>query len=167
MSEQAIQRKQAEVDAVVERIKEAKSFVVVDYLGLTVAEATELRNQLRAENVSFSVIKNTIMRRALDTLGMEYEPELFKGPTAVAFGNDDAVAPARILKNFSKKAEELELKGGAIEGQVMSKEQITKIASLPGREGLLSMLLSVLQAPVRNVAYAIKAVQDAKSEEAA
>ncbi|AMB94122.1 50S ribosomal protein L10 [Aerococcus sanguinicola] len=165
MSEQAIAKKQEEVNVLVDRIKNAKSIIVVDYLGLTVQEATELRSQLRAENVSFKVIKNTMMRRALDTLGVEYHEEVFQGPTAVAFGEEDAVAPARILKNFSKEAEALELKGGVIEGKTLTKEEISKIASLPGREGLLSMLLSVLQAPVRNVAYAVKAVQDQKAEE--
>lgn len=164
MSEQIIAKKQAEVDAIVKQIEDSESMIVVDYLGLTVAEVTELRAQLRDESVAFKVVKNTIMRRAMDALDIDYHDEVFRGPTAVAFGMEDAVAPARILKNFSKDAEALELKGGMIEGTILDKEEITKIASLPGREGLLSMLLSVLQAPIRNVAYAVKAVKDQKEE---
>lgn len=167
MSEQAIAKKQQEVNEVVEKMNAANSLVVVDYLGLSVAEVTELRKQLREAGVEFKVIKNTIMRRALDSQNLEYHEEVFQGPTAVAFGMEDAVAPAKILSDFAKKAEALELKGGILEGEVLSKEEIQQIAKLPNREGLLSMLLSVLQAPVRNVAYAVKAVADAKGEDAA
>lgn len=167
MSEQAIAKKQQEVNEVVEKMNAANSLVVVDYLGLSVAEVTELRKQLREAGVEFKVIKNTIMRRALDSQELEYHEEVFQGPTAVAFGMEDAVAPAKILSDFAKKAEALELKGGILEGEVLSKEEIQQIAKLPNREGLLSMLLSVLQAPVRNVAYAVKAVADAKDEDAA
>ena len=166
MSEQAIAKKQQEVNEVVEKINAANSLVVVDYLGLSVAEVTELRKQLREAGVEFKVIKNTIMRRALDSQELEYHEEVFQGPTAVAFGMEDAVAPAKILSDFAKKAEALELKGGILEGKVLSKEEIQQIAKLPNREGLLSMLLSVLQAPVRNVAYAVKAVAE-KNEEVA
>ena len=167
MSEQAIAKKQQEVNEVVEKMNAANSLVVVDYLGLSVAEVTELRKQLREAGVEFKVIKNTIMRRALDSQDLEYHEEVFQGPTAVAFGMEDAVAPAKILSDFAKEAEALELKGGILEGKVLSKEEIQQIAKLPNREGLLSMLLSVLQAPVRNVAYAVKAVADAKGEDAA
>src|SRR5699024_8680319 len=145
----------------------ANSLVVVDYLGLSVAEVTELRKQLREAGVEFKVIKNTIMRRALDSQELEYHEEVFQGPTAVAFGMEDAVAPAKILSDFAKKAEALELKGGIIEGQQLSKQEIQPIAKLPNREGLLSILLSVLQAPVRNVAYDVKALADAKGEDEA
>ncbi|OYW70562.1 MAG: 50S ribosomal protein L10 [Aerococcus viridans] len=167
MSEQAIARKQQEVNEIVEKMNAANSIVVVDYLGLSVAQVTELRKQLREAGVEFKVIKNTIMRRALDSQDLEYHEEVFQGPTAVAFGMEDAVAPAKILSDFAKTADALELKGGVIEGKVLSKDEIKKIAQLPNREGLLSMLLSVLQAPVRNVAYAVKAVADAKGEDAA
>lgn len=167
MSEQAIARKQQEVNEIVEKMNAANSIVVVDYLGLSVAQVTELRKQLREAGVEFKVIKNTIMRRVLDTLELNYHEEVFQGPTAVAFGMEDAVAPAKILSDFAKTADALELKGGVIEGKVLSKDEIKKIAQLPNREGLLSMLLSVLQAPVRNVAYAVKAIADAKGEDAA
>ena len=168
MSEQAIAKKQEQVDSVVEKIQNASSMVVIDYLGLTVDEVTRLRKELREAGVEYRVIKNTIMRRALDTLGAEDHEEVFQGPTAVAFGGEeDAVAPARIIANFAKEAEAIDLKGGMLNGEILTKEEVQKIAALPNREGLLSMLLSVLQAPVRNVAYAVKAVADAKDEDAA
>ena len=91
---------------------------------------------------------------------------VFVGPSAVAFSNEDVIAPAKILNDFAKTADALEIKGGAIEGAVASKEEIVALASLPSREGLLSMLLSVLQAPVRNVALAVKAVADNKEDAA-
>ncbi len=104
------------------------------------------------------------MRRAAEQAGLEGLAELFVGPSAVAFSND-AVAPAKTIYDFAKTADALEIKGGAVEGKVSSKEEIEALATLPNREGMLSMLLSVLQAPVRNVAYAVKAV--AEKEDAA
>ncbi|WP_426069843.1 50S ribosomal protein L10, partial [Escherichia coli] len=89
---------------------------------------------------------------AAKKVGLDGLDEVFTGPTAVAFSNDDVVAPAKIIDEFAKDAKALEIKGGVIEGKVSSVEQITALAKLPNREGLLSMLLSVLQAPVRNVA---------------
>ena len=99
--------------------------------------------------------------------GLEGMDDIFKGPSAVAFSNDDVVAPAKILADFAKKVEALEIKAGVVEGKVSSKEEIEALAKLPSREGLLSMLLSVLQAPVRNTALAIKAVADQKDGAAA
>ncbi|RLK62790.1 50S ribosomal protein L10 [Atopobacter sp. AH10] len=164
--EQVIQQKQAIVDEVADRMRQAGSVLVVDYLGLTVAEVTELRSQLRAEGISMQVIKNTILRRAAEAAGIEGLNDSFVGPTAVVFGGEDVVAPAKIVAGFAKKAEALEIKGGVIEGKVATLEEINTIATLPSREGLLSMLLSVLQAPIRNTALAVKAVAE-KGEEAA
>ena len=107
------------------------------------------------------------MTRAAEKAGLDGMKDLFVGPSAVAFSNEDVVAPAKVLGDFAKDAEALEIKGGAIEGAVSSKEEIAALASLPNREGLLSMLLSVLQAPVRNVALAVKAVADNKEDDAA
>ncbi|MGX7031412.1 50S ribosomal protein L10 [Vagococcus zengguangii] len=167
MSQAIIEKKALLVDEVTAKINEAASVVVVDYRGLTVEQATNLRKQLRENGVEMKVIKNSILRRAAEKAGLEGLDEVFTGPTAVAFSNEDVVAPAKIIADFAKEAEALEIKGGIIEGNVASIEEITAIAKLPNREGLLSMLLSVLQAPVRNVAYAIKAVAESKEEEAA
>ncbi|MGO3731734.1 MAG: 50S ribosomal protein L10 [Vagococcus sp.] len=167
MSEASIAKKAQEVEVVAAKLKEAASVVVVDYRGLTVDEVTSLRKQLRDANVEMKVIKNGILRRAAEKAGLEGMGDVFMGPTAVAFSNEDVVAPAKIMNDFSKDAEALEIKGGVIEGNVSSIEEIMALAKLPNREGLLSMLLSVLQAPVRNVAYAVKAVADDKEEEVA
>ncbi|MCA9746761.1 MAG: 50S ribosomal protein L10, partial [Lactococcus sp.] len=112
------------------------------------------------------VIKNSILRRAAEKAGLEGLNDSFVGPSVVAISNEDAIAPAKILSEFAKTADKLEIKAGVIEGKVTSKEEVAAIASLPSRDGLLSMLLSVLQAPVRNVALAVKAVAE-KEESAA
>ena len=166
MSEAAIAKKSAIVDEVSAKLSAAASVVVVDYRGLTVDEVTRLRKQLRDANVEMKVIKNSILSRAAEKAGLEGLGEVFTGPTAVAFSNEDVVAPAKIINDFAKDAKALEIKGGIIEGKVSSLEEITALAKLPNREGLLSMLLSVLQAPIRNVAYAVKAVAE-KEEDAA
>ena len=106
------------------------------------------------------------IKAKLEEAGLDDMKDLFVGPSAVAFSNEDVVAPAKIINDFAKDAEALEIKGGAIEGSVSSKEEILALATLPNREGLLSMLLSVLQAPVRNVALAVKAVADSKEDAA-
>ncbi|HFK2742949.1 TPA: 50S ribosomal protein L10 [Enterococcus faecalis] len=166
MSEAAIAKKETLVQAAAEKFESAASVVIVDYRGLTVEEVTNLRKQLRDAGVEMKVIKNSILSRAAKKVGLDGLDEVFTGPTAVAFSNDDVVAPAKIIDEFAKDAKALEIKGGVIEGKVSSVEQITALAKLPNREGLLSMLLSVLQAPVRNVAYAFKAVAE-KNEEVA
>ncbi|EGO8079370.1 50S ribosomal protein L10 [Enterococcus faecalis] len=166
MSEAAIAKKETLVQAAAEKFESAASVVIVDYRGLTVEEVTNLRKQLRDAGVEMKVIKNSTLSRAAKKVGLDGLDEVFTGPTAVAFSNDDVVAPAKIIDEFAKDAKALEIKGGVIEGKVSSVEQITALAKLPNREGLLSMLLSVLQAPVRNVAYAVKAVAE-KNEEVA
>ena len=166
MSEAAIAKKETLVQAAAEKFESAASVVIVDYRGLTVEEVTNLRKQLRDAGVEMKVIKNSILSRAAKKVGLDGLDEVFTGPTAVAFSNDDVVAPAKIIDEFAKDAKALEIKGGVIEGKVSSVEQITALAKLPNREGLLSMPLSVLQAPVRNVAYAVKAVAE-KNEEVA
>ena len=167
MSEAIIAKKVQQVAEVAEQFKNASSVVVVDYLGITVEQATNLRSELRNAGVQFAVVKNSILSRAAKEAGLEGMDDVFKGPSAVAFSNEDVVAPAKILADFAKKVEALEIKAGVVEGKVSSKEEIEALAKLPSREGLLSMLLSVLQAPVRNTALAIKAVAEQKDGAAA
>ncbi|MGT2906592.1 50S ribosomal protein L10 [Streptococcus dentiloxodontae] len=167
MSEAIIAKKAEQVDAVAAKMKEAAAIVVVDSRGLTVEQDTVLRRNLRENGVEFKVIKNSILTRAAEQAGLTDLKDVFVGPSAVAFSNEDVVAPAKVISDFAKDAEALEIKGGAIEGAVSTKEDINALASLPNREGMLSMLLSVLQAPVRNVAYAVKAVAESKEDGAA
>lgn len=163
VNQATIDAKAAKVDEVTEKFKNATSFVVVSSRGLTVAQDTELRKNLREAGVELHVIKNTILSRAAEKAGFDGDfLENFVGPSAVAFSNEDAVAPAKVLSDFAKTADKLEIKAGVIEGKISSKEEIAALAALPNREGLLSMLLSVLQAPIRNVAYAVNAVIDAQ-----
>ena len=166
MSEAIIAKKAELVEQVAEKMKAAVSIVVVDARGLTVEQDTVLRRDLRNSEVEYKVIKNSILRRAAEKAGYADLAELFVGPSAVAFSNEDVIAPAKVLSDFAKTAEALEIKGGVVDGKITSKEEINALASLPNKEGMLSMLLSVLQAPVRNVAYAVKAVAE-KDEDAA
>ena len=166
MSEAIIAKKAEQVAIVAEKMKAAASIVVVDSRGLTVDQDTVRRN-LRESGVEFKVIKNSILTRAAEEAGLEDLKELFVGPSAVAFSNEDVIAPAKVISEFAKDAEALEIKGGVVDGAFTSVEEINALASLPNKEGMLSMLLSVLQAPVRNVAYAVKAVAESKEDGAA
>lgn len=157
-----IEQKKQVVDEIAEKLQASNSIVVVDYRGLNVAEVTELRKQLREAGIEFKVYKNTLTRRAVEKLELTDLNDALVGPNAIAFGGEDVVAPAKILNNFAKEHEALEIKAGVIEGNVASVEEIKALAELPSREGLLSMLLSVLQAPIRNLALATKAVADQK-----
>jgi len=162
-----IAKKEEIVNDITKKFQDAEAVIVFDYRGLTVEQVTDLRKQLREEGIEMRVLKNTMLRRAAEAAGLSELVDIFKGPTAVAFSNEEVVAPAKIIAEFAKTAEALEIKGGVLEGTVASVEQINKIAKLPSRDGLLSMLLSVLQAPIRNTALAIKAVAEKKEEEAA
>ncbi|HHU5273517.1 TPA: 50S ribosomal protein L10 [Streptococcus agalactiae] len=166
MSEAIIAKKAEQVELIAEKMKAAASIVVVDSRGLTVEQDTNLRRSLRESDVEFKVIKNSILARAAEKAGLEDLKELFVGPSAVAFSNEDVIAPAKVISDFAKDAEALEIKGGSVDGKFTSVEEINALAKLPNKEGMLSMLLSVLQAPVRNIAYAVKAVAE-KDEEVA
>ncbi|WP_373751576.1 50S ribosomal protein L10 [Weissella soli] len=166
MSEATIALKAEQVTVVSDKFKNSASSVIADLRGLTVEQATNLRKALREEGVELKVIKNKILSRAADAAELSDLNDLFVGPSAVAFSDDDAIAPSRVLKKFADEIEALEIKGGVIDGKVVNVEQINKYAALPDKDGLLSMLLSTLQAPVRNFAYAVKAVSEAKEEAA-
>jgi large subunit ribosomal protein L10 len=163
----AIEQKKLIVDEIADKFKASKSTVVVDYRGLTVGEVTELRKQLRDAGIEFKVYKNSMARRAAEASELSGLNEALTGPNAIAFSNEDVVAPAKILNDFAKKHEALEIKAGVIEGNIASVDEVKALAELPSREGLLSMLLSVLQAPIRNLALAAKAVADQKEEQGA
>ncbi|ENH95867.1 50S ribosomal protein L10 [Gracilibacillus halophilus YIM-C55.5] len=159
-----IEKKKELVSEIADQLRDNKASVLVDYRGLNVDEVTELRSQLREAGVEFKVYKNTMTSRAAEEAGLTELNDVLVGPTAIAFSPEDVVAPAKVIKNFSKEHEALEIKGGVIEGSVASLEQLHDLADLPNYEGLVSMLLSVLQAPVRNFAYATKAVAEQKEE---
>jgi large subunit ribosomal protein L10 len=161
-----IQEKQEAVAVIASKLVESSSTVVADYRGLNVAQVTELRKQLREAGIEFQVLKNSLVRRATEGTDFAGLNDILTGPTAIAFGKEDAVAPAKILNDFAKKNDALKLKGGIVEGKVVDMEQIKALAELPSRDGLLSMLLSVLQAPMRNFALAVKAVGEKQEAQA-
>lgn len=165
--EQVLEEKQQIVTDLVDKFQNSVSFVVVNYRGLTVAQANDLRRQLREAGVEMHVVKNTMLRRAAEIAEIEGIDETFVGPTAIAFSEEEIVAPAKIMVEFAKEAEPLVVKGGYLEGRVVPVETIEKVATLPDREGLLSMLLSALQAPVRDTALALKALAEQKEEDVA
>lgn len=148
------------VNEIAEKLQNAKSTIIADYRGLTVGEVTELRKNLRDAGIEFKVLKNTMTRRAADQVNLSDVNEYLTGPNAIAFSYDDVVAPAKILNDFAKTHKALELKGGIVEGKVISTSEVQALAELPSKEGLLSMLANVLQAPIRNFAYAVKQIAD-------
>ncbi|WP_047983298.1 50S ribosomal protein L10 [Ornithinibacillus californiensis] len=162
-----MEKKQQIVQEIADKFRESQATVLVDYRGLDVAEVTELRKQLREAGVEFKVYKNTMSRRAADDANLSELNESLVGPTAIAFSKDDVIAPAKILSNFAKDHDALEIKAGVLEGKMVTLDQIKELADLPNYEGMLSMLLSVLQAPMRNFAYVTKAVAEQKEEQGA
>ncbi|HDE5663410.1 50S ribosomal protein L10 [Staphylococcus aureus] len=161
-----IEAKKQLVDEIAEVLSNSVSTVIVDYRGLTVAEVTDLRSQLREAGVEYKVYKNTMVRRAAEKAGIEGLDEFLTGPTAIATSSEDAVAAAKVISGFAKDHEALEIKSGVMEGNVITAEEVKTAGSLPSHDGLVSMLLSVLQAPVRNFAYAVKAIGEQKEENA-
>jgi large subunit ribosomal protein L10 len=157
--------KELAVAEVTEKFKASASTIIADYRGLNVAQVTQLRKSLREAGIEFVVLKNSLARRASANAELSALDEYLTGPTAIAFSKDDLVAPAKILTDFAKKNDKLSVKGGVVEGRVVGYDQIKALAELPSRDGLLSMLLSVLQAPVRNFALAVKAVAEKKEAE--
>jgi Ribosomal protein L10 len=161
MNQAVLSSKMAVVSEISEKIKNSDSTVVCEYRGLSVAEVTELRRNLREENIEFKVYKNTMVERACSELGFEELKSSLTGPNAFAFSKD-ATAPARVLAKFAKKNKALVLKAGIVEGKYANGATIKELSTLPNREGMLSMLLSCLQSPVSSFARVVKAVADAK-----
>ncbi len=160
MSASIREKKEKQVAEIVQKFTDSKSTILTDYRGLTVAELTELRKRLREAGIEYKVLKNTFVRRAMSEINLSDLDEHLVGPTAIAFSNEDLVAPAKIIAEFAKKHKALEIKAGVLEGQLLGLAEVKELADLPSREGLLSMLLSVLQAPMRNMACAVKAVAE-------
>ena len=159
-----VELKQPVVDEISNLLKEAKSAVIVDYRGLTVEQDTELRKQLREAGVNYKVYKNTMINFAIQ--GTEFEPlkANLEGPTALATSATDETAPARIMNEFSKKADKLQLKAGVVEGSYYDEAGIKLIATIPSREELLGKLLGGMQSPIANFARVISQIAESKAE---
>lgn len=159
MKKATLNKKIEDVNAIASKFEESVISIVVDAKGLTVTEVSELRNNLYNVGCELKVVKNNILRRAADKMGYENIQESFVGPSAVAFSKD-AGSAAKVIFDFAKKNANLEVKAGLIEGKFTKKEDLKAIAGLPNKEGMIAMLLSVMQAPIRNLGCAIKAIAE-------
>lgn len=164
-----IELKKPVVEEISAGIKDAQSVVLVDYRGLTVEQDTQLRKNLREAGVSYKVYKNTMMNFAFKGTEFEGLASYLEGPSAMAYSSTDATAPARVLAEFAKKAEKLEIKAGVVEGTVYDAAGMAKIAEIPSREVLLSRLLGSMQSPITNLARVLNQIAEkdgAPAEEA-
>jgi len=167
--------KRAVVEEVTEKLQKARGVVLTNYRGLTADEMNDLRRRLREAGVEYKVLKNTLTRIAVREAGIEPMDDILTGPTAIAFGYEDPVLPAKVLKEFSSQHDVLEIKGGLLAGERISTERVTELAGLPGREVLLGSVLAGMQAPIRglvnvlsgvtrNLVYALDAIRRQKEE---
>lgn len=158
-SETILNQKKEEVSKLANEMKEAKLILLTDYRGINVTDVTNLRTDLRNANATYAVIKNNITRRALAECGIEGLDNELVGPTAVIMSKEDYLEPAKAIYNFSKDNDFYKIKGGVIEGKVMTAEEIITLAKLPSRETLLSMLAGALLGNISKVAVALDQVR--------
>jgi len=161
-SEKILMQKQQLVADLSEKLKTAAAGVFVDYCGLTVEQDTALRNKLREANIEYTVVKNTLTKRAANAAGFAEFDEILNGPTALALSFDDVVAPARVLAEFAKNNDVFEIKAGFMDGKAMSLDEITALSQIPSRDTLYAMLAGGLNATIAGLARAIDAVREQK-----
>ena len=164
-SEKILNEKKAAVSALADKIKNAGSCVLVDYCGLTVQEDTDLRRQLRAAGVDYSVIKNTLARFAMKEAGYgDTFDQILNGTTSIALSGDDVVAPARVLCKFAKTNDKLKVKAGFIDGEFADAAKIAELSEIPSKEDLLSKTLYCLLSPIQGLAIALQAIADKQTQ---
>lgn len=163
-NEKIIAQKQAIVAELKDKLQNAVTGVFVDYSGINVADDTALRAKLREAGVEYAVVKNTLTRFAAKEVGLDELSDVLNGNTALAVSNDDVVAPAKVLYEFGKDHEYFTIKGGFVEGKVVSVEELEKLATMPSKEALLCMLLYALNGNVSGLARALQAVVDQKND---
>jgi len=156
--------KQLIIDEIKGKLEKAQSAVVIDYIGISVAQADAMRKKLREANIDYTVYKNTLTKRAIE--GTAYEPlgDSLAGPSAIAISYDDATAPARILSDAIKDFKKMEFKGGIVEGQYLDAEGIKKVASIPTRDVLIAKFMGSIQSPVGKAVRTFAAIAQAKAE---
>jgi len=159
-----LEKKQAEVKELAEKMKDAKLILLADYRGINVADVTKLRSELRKTNSEYLVIKNNITKRALEECKIEGLDDLLNGPTAVVIGNESYLEPAKAVYEYAKTNDFYKIKGGVIEGKVTSSEEIITLAKLPSREVLLAKLAGSLLGNVTKLAIALNEVAKVKTE---
>lgn len=163
-SAQVLEAKKAQVAEVIDILKEAQTGVIVDYRGLTVEEDTDLRTKLRNANVKYFVIKNTLLLRACKEVGLEALEEVLHGPTAIAVSAEDAVAPAKVLSDYAKDNDKLEIKSGFMDGAIMTLDEIKKLAATPNLETLIAKMMGSLNSPISALARTLQAIVDGGEE---
>ena len=159
-----LESKKAVVDALTGTIKESTSVVFVDYKGITVAKDTELRKQFREAGVEYSVVKNTLTRFATKNVGYDFD-KVLHGTTAMASTTGDPIAPARIVAEFAKKnkLKTLAIKGGVVEGSVLSADQLNGFGELPSKNALVASVLGTFLAPISSLAFVIDQIREQKA----
>ena len=163
-SEKIINRKKADIKKLAEEMKESKIVLLTEYRGISVEDDTKLRKELRETNSNYRIIKNNIIKRALEANGIKDLDEKLVGPTAVLLNNEEYLQPAKTIYNYIKKNDFYKIKGGVIEGKVMTTEEIITLAKLPSREDLLSMLAGALLGNITKFAVALDQVKLQKEE---
>ena len=165
-SEKIVKQKEEAVKALAEELKDAKLILLTEYRGITVEADTKLRKDVREVNATYTVMKNNIVKRALELNGESGLNELLEGPTAVVVSKEDYLAPAKAIYNFAKGNEFYKIKGGIIEGKVMTAEEIITLAKLPSRQELLAKLAGALLGNITKLAVALDAVREQKEANA-
>lgn len=159
MNQNVLNQKKAIVEEVSSLLKDSGSVIVAEYRGLNVAEISELKRALLKENAKMCVYKNTLVDRAAEACGFDDMKQYLEGPNAL-ISSVDSISAAKVATKFAKKHDNLVIKAAIVEGKVVGKDDVIALSKLPNKEGMLSMLLSVLQAPVRSFACAVKAVAE-------
>ena len=164
MSLEAQKQKQIIIDEIKGKLENAQAAVVVDYQGITVAQADAMRKKLREANVDYTVYKNTLVKRAIDGTAYAGLADVLDGPSALAISTEDATAPARVLNEVIKDFKKMEFKAGVVEGTFFDKNGIQAIADIPGRDVLIAKFMGSIQSPVSKAVRTFQAIADAKAE---
>ncbi|MBO4979432.1 MAG: 50S ribosomal protein L10 [Clostridia bacterium] len=163
-SKKILEQKQTLVSNLAEELKNSVSGVLVNYQGITVEDDTKMRKALREAGVKYKVVKNSLTGRACDEVGFSDMKQYLTGMTAIAISENDAVAPAKILKEYAEKIESFSILAGYVDGAVIDTKTVEALADIPSREVLIAKFLGSIKSPVYGFAYAIKAVADKKAE---
>ena len=164
MSVEAKQQKQLIIDEIKGKLENAQAAVVIDYMGITVAEADAMRKKLREANVDYTVYKNTLVKRAIEGTEFAGLAEVLEGPSAIAISKEDATAPARVLNEVIKEYKKMEFKAGVVEGNFCNKDEIQAVADIPSRDVLIAKFMGSIQSPVSKAVRTFQAIADAKAE---
>ena len=163
-----LSEKQAIVATLVDDLKAASSGVLVDYKGITVAEDTALRHELRENGVEYAVVKNTLLRRALDDVNLGELDEVLSGTTSMAISKEDPIAPMRIVNKYAKQmGDRFNIKAGFMDGKVLPLDDVFALAELPSKDALLGQVLGMMLAPITSLAIVIKAIAEKDGQPAA